>query len=216
MVRLLAIGIVVLSSAVILVPVIIILLCIFLKQHSFRKKILLIIFVLYISAVFSAVGVPAINSLKFKFEINLIPFIDILNSPVDYIKNTILNIILFIPLGFLLPIVWKEYRSLKSTILMGAGLSIGIEILQIFTFRFTDIDDLITNTIGTVLGWCIAKIINDKLQVKLLADTEYAHNKFEPFIALFITFLIMFLIQPFISGAIWNIVLSSPFWERVR
>lgn len=37
-----------------------------------------------------------------------------------------------------------------------------IEILQLFTFRATDIDDIIMNTIGTCVGYGIAKIILGK------------------------------------------------------
>ena len=60
-----------------------------------------------------------------------------------------------IPLGFLLPFIWKSYRKLWKTIFLGAGFSLLIEISQLITSRATDIDDLIANTIGAVVGYFI-------------------------------------------------------------
>ena len=117
------------------------------------------IFAFYSMAVFSAVGIPTAYTLRVEFSFNLIPLIDISSSPVEYIKNTILNILLFIPMGFLLPAIWKEYRPIKKTVLMGLSVSVIIELLQIFTFRLTDIDDLITNTLGTFLGYYCGKML---------------------------------------------------------
>lgn len=66
-----------------------------------------------------------------------------------------LNIIMCMPLGFLLPLLWKKSRNFARTALTGAGLSLLIEITQIFNFRATDVDDLMANTLGTFLGYLI-------------------------------------------------------------
>ena len=68
-----------------------------------------------------------------------------------------LNVVLFMPLGLFLPLLWKAYRSIFRTMLLGFGISLFLEAMQIFTYRASDINDLITNTVGTLLGYCIGR-----------------------------------------------------------
>ncbi|WP_249355053.1 VanZ family protein [Enterococcus hulanensis] len=84
-------------------------------------------------------------------EINLIPF----QSGVGMLN--ILNIIMFTPLGFLLPLIWKQCRNLGTTVLLGFEFSLMIELLQLFNRRATDIDDLLMNTLGALFGFLIWK-----------------------------------------------------------
>ncbi len=149
---------------------------------------------------------------------------DIANSPAAYIKNTILNIVLFIPMGFFLPHIWEEYGALKKTAFMGFGMSTAIEVLQIFTLRLTDVDDLITNTMGTVIGWYLSslcltwagKVNSQSHSVNEHSISRKNRRKYEPFLIFFLTFFIMFLITPFISRIIWEKILASPIWEKIR
>ncbi|HEO8420612.1 Predicted integral membrane protein [Mycobacteroides abscessus subsp. abscessus] len=70
--------------------------------------------------------------------------------------NNIGNIAMFIPFGLLYPLTFPNRSSFLSVLLTGAGLSCTIEIIQWFMEnRWSDIDDLILNTIGTVLGYGI-------------------------------------------------------------
>ena len=174
------------------------------------------VFMFYFVAVFSLVGIPTVTSWHANPTFNLIPIIDIVNSPLDYIRNTVLNIVLFVPLGFLLPTVWKEYRSLRTTALVGLMLSVLIEVLQIFTFRLTDVDDLITNTAGAVLGFYMARLFSFRLSFRLAGSDEKGYGKYEPVIILAVAFLITFCLKPFVSDALWNEILSSPLWEGIR
>ena len=66
MVRLLSICIDTVSTAVVLLPVMVILYCTLFRQHRLKKAIFVLIFAAYLSAVFTAVGIPAINTLTFK------------------------------------------------------------------------------------------------------------------------------------------------------
>ena len=216
MVRLLSIGIECLSSMVFIIPAIIILQYALFKQCSYGKIFMVFIFAFYSMAVFSAVGIPTAYTLRVDLSFNLIPLIDIFSSPAEYIKNTILNILLFIPMGFLLPAIWKEYRPIKKTVLMGLLVSVIIELLQIFTFRLTDIDDLITNTLGTLLGYYCGKMFSFKLPFKMTTNDEKISTKCEPIIILITIFLITFFLKPLVSNKIWDIVLSSPLWERIK
>lgn len=221
MIRLLAIGIDCFSALVFIVPAVIVLQFAFFKQHSFSKAIMVFIFAFYSMAVFTVVGIPTVNRLMINLRLNLIPLIDIVNNPPGYIVNTILNIILFMPLGFLLPVIWEEYRPMKRTVFMGLALSIIIEALQIFTFRLTDIDDLITNTLGTILGYYVGKMFSFKMPLIGRVDNEDISTKsiysdYEPVIILTTVFLIGFFLKTFVSDTIWDIVLSSSLWEHIK
>lgn len=215
MIRLLSIGIDCISSIIFVIPAVIILRYAIFRQRNFNQFIAVFIFALYSIAVFSVVGIPTVGTFKVDFGFNLIPLIDIVNSPLEYIKNTILNIILFIPMGFLVPAIWKNYRSIKTMFFMGLALSVCIEILQIFTFRLTDIDDLITNTAGTVIGYYISKRLSFKLLIRL-GDNKEDVLRYEPLVILVAMLLIGVFLKPIVSNSIWDIVLSSSWWEKMK
>lgn len=216
MVYFLSIGIECLSSLIFIIPSIFILNYFVFKQHSSNKVIMVFIFAFYSMAVFSVTGIPAFNTIRVDFNFNLIPFADIINNPAGYIINTILNIILFIPMGFLVPAIWTEYRSLRKTVLMGFTVSIVIEILQIFTFRLTDIDDLVTNTLGTFSGYYMGKLFSFKIPLEISDNVENAFIKYEPVIILIIVLLVKFFLKPLVSDGVWDVVLSSQLWESIK
>ena len=91
----------------------------------------------------------------FPFRVNLIPMVNLFDydSKRDLMLNVIGNVAMFIPSGIVLPIVYKRLDTFGKVILAGAGISLCIEILQLpFSVRATDIDDLILNTIGVIIG----------------------------------------------------------------
>ncbi len=215
MVRLLSAGIDCFSSVVFILPAVLLLQPVY-KRQNMAKFFMVLIFACYSMAVFSLVGVPTITTLRVDFSFNLIPLIDIFNSPVEYIKNTILNVLLFMPMGFLLPVIWKNYRSIKKTVFTGLAVSIMIELLQIFTFRLTDIDDLITNTFGTFLGYECGKRFSFRLPWKMQRNHKNTSVKYEPVVILAAVLLIAFFLKPLVSNAVWTVVLSSPLWESMK
>ena len=74
--------------------------------------------------------------------------------------NVLLNIALFVPLGFLLPLLSKPFRKWYAALGAGFGVSLLIELSQFFTGRgMCDVDDLFTNTLGAMLGWCAAMLV---------------------------------------------------------
>lgn len=77
-----------------------------------------------------------------------------------YFWQIFLNILLFIPFGFSLSCNLYIYRQphhlFLPILLSGLFVSISVELLQYITSRgFTEIDDVINNTIGTIIGWLI-------------------------------------------------------------
>lgn len=94
----------------------------------------------------------------FPFRVNLIPFVNLFvyDSKRDLLLNVIGNIAMFIPSGIVLPIVYKSLNTFGKVILVGAGISLCIEIIQLpFSVRATDIDDFILNTLGVIIGYGI-------------------------------------------------------------
>ena len=74
--------------------------------------------------------------------------------------NVLLNIALFVPLGVLLPLLWKPFRKWYAALGAGFGVSLLIELAQLFTGSgMCDVDDLFTNTLGAMLGWCAAMLV---------------------------------------------------------
>ena len=80
------------------------------------------------------------------------------------LRNTFGNILLFLPLGILLPLWDPRFRSIKTLIVTAACLSLSIEAIQ-FALRFigsaraVDIDDVLLNTLGACLGFGIFRIV---------------------------------------------------------
>ncbi|EJQ08657.1 hypothetical protein IE3_04425 [Bacillus cereus BAG3X2-1] len=71
----------------------------------------------------------------------------------------LLNIFLFMPLGFLLPTIWPHFRKMKNTVCAGFFFSLAIELNQLLNNRITDIDDLFTNTLGAIVGYVLYRAL---------------------------------------------------------
>lgn len=75
------------------------------------------------------------------------------------------NILLFIPYGLFCAWAFPAMRSLLSCTLSGAIASLGIECLQLVTGRgFFQIDDVITNTLGALVGYVVYRCMTNKIQ----------------------------------------------------
>lgn len=69
------------------------------------------------------------------------------------------NILLLAPLGILLFILAKPFRNPMVSLLTGAAASLTIETAQVLTRRGRfEVDDLLTNTIGMMLGYCSCRL----------------------------------------------------------
>lgn len=185
------------AAAVVLVPVFLILgkVCF----HDRKRTCLYLIFALYLSAVYSVVGLPNVIYARFEPSFYLLPFVGMASD----VKNSILNVVLFIPLGIMLPALWDEFGRMKKTVIFGTGMTLFIEIMQIFTFRLTDINDLITNIAGTVIGY----VLITAMIKKHLWHIPQNGNIKDVYIISGITFLTMFFIFPFLNAALWNLVM---------
>lgn len=192
MYRIYSTGIETAAASMILIPIL------FLYQififHNIKKTAAYII--LYLTAMCFLVGFPSVTGIKIGWSYNFIPFYGMLND----ITNSYLNILLFIPLGIFVPCLWPEYRSMMKTVGLGLMTSLGIEILQIFTFRATDINDVITNVAGTMIGYLIGRLI-----IKRFPQLNWLGCKERELYLLYATVVVvMFFSQPFIQSVLGN------------
>lgn len=106
--------------------------------------------------IFDITGLPSFYDMRWgDAGINLIPFVDFPQEIFQYG----MNVILFLPVGFFLPLLWKKFESFLRVFLTGLGMSLIIELLQLFTFRAADIDDLLMNTLGAAVGYLIWRLL---------------------------------------------------------
>ncbi len=94
----------------------------------------------------------------------------------DAVEDILVNISLFLPVGALLPMILKKKKFLKTPII-AFGMSLTFELVQFFSTigGFTYID-LITNTLGAILGMIIVhfllKVIKPEVASKILVAAD--------------------------------------------
>lgn len=167
------------------------------KFRSRRKTVQYFVFAVYLAAVYTFVGLPTLQFVRFRPTFTLLPVVPML---ADW-KNTILNVCLFVPLGMMLPFLWADYSSLKRTAHFAFLLSLTIELLQIFTYRLTDINDLIANTLGAVAGFGVYRLVADRFPA--LGRRGYEKHDL-PVILLSVCF-VMFFIQPCLATLLYHL-----------
>ncbi|MBY6038358.1 VanZ family protein [Fictibacillus nanhaiensis] len=78
-------------------------------------------------------------------------------------KNIFGNVMLFFPLGLLLPSAFQRFSSWRFIFIAGFGTSFVIEVLQNeYAQRIFDIDDILLNGIGSMIGLICYKIIKKR------------------------------------------------------
>ncbi len=90
-------------------------------------------------------------------------------------RNIILNILMFVPFGFMLPILFKKLRSFWKVYLAGFAFTLAIELTQlVFRLGIFEVDDLFDNLLGAMIGYGLFSIVFSvykkvkKQQVKIL------------------------------------------------
>lgn len=140
------------------------------RRHILRHEIFVGLFLwylfmmLYLTIPFSNLYYSIIDGrIAVRGSVNLIPFANISRmlhvGGGDAAINILGNIVMFLPLGLFLPLLWKRFDSFKETVLCGAVLSLAIEIIQSFSFRSADIDDVILNTAGVIVGFILYRLL---------------------------------------------------------
>jgi len=85
----------------------------------------------------------------------------------ELLAENIMNVVVFIPVGLLLCIAFKQVTWWKA-LLIGCGISVTIESLQFFFMRgFSEVDDVMHNTVGCLIGYGIMTIL------RIIFNTRY-------------------------------------------
>ncbi|NLY09164.1 MAG: VanZ family protein [Tissierellia bacterium] len=119
-----------------------------------------VLFLIYIVLVYDITGAGTWFELKItgvSFEsnqLNLIPFSRDINNLAYF-----LNVVMFMPFGFLLPFILNNRLSFLKMTFLGLSFSTLIELSQLTNYRHTDVDDLIMNTIGAIIGYIFYRLI---------------------------------------------------------
>lgn len=177
------------------------------KKINFSYFIVLLIFYLYIYKLFEITFLPiplnaqAIHELSVIHSkdklINVIPFYDYISHVNKYnlrfmVKQAAMqyggNILLFVPFGFILPIIKRKIIGFKKILLISLIVSFCIEASQLSVsllihtlYRYADIDDIITNVIGALAGFLLFKLFlsftRKVLSIDFLALFEFHAEK---------------------------------------
>lgn len=127
---------------------------------------------LYLALVLFVTLMPVICSLPHLFDHPYVPmrmefFSDYKAGYSTAVRELILNVIMTMPFGFLLNC--QKERRLLSTALWTLLLSLGIELLQplLSGARTSDITDLLTNTVGGILGYLLYRLFRPLIRIIL-------------------------------------------------
>lgn len=173
------------------------------RKQSILHILAVFLFCYYLFGVFTVTGIGYTSKIHFRPRISLIPFLGMASGPVE----TMLNIVLFVPLGFFLPLLYKRFHSIKAVITTGFLFSLSVELLQLFDWGTTDINDLITNTAGTCLGFAayclLSRILPSNLKSQFRA--EKTNGKAEVLVFLLFAVSVMVTVQPWVIHSFLNI-----------
>lgn len=149
------------------------------EEFILHKEILLLTFVLYILCLFQVVTFEDINTVSGN---NFIPFKEIFRYDFGgrlFVKNIIGNVIMFVPYGFFATL-YADLKKGRSAFLLVALASISIECTQLMIGRIFDVDDILLNVIGGMLGFyfyrsmdkladCLPKFFKSKLFLDIIS-----------------------------------------------
>jgi glycopeptide antibiotics resistance protein len=155
------------------------------RQHAsfpLKQELLYFSFYIYLVCIFMVTVVPVPLTTRDIPENKVINFIPVVHTAKVFfttlspekrfmrshvIENIVGNVLLFIPLGMFLPFMIRKMNSIGGIALSGFALSYFIESVQLVSrifgnYRTVDIDDIILNTAGAVIGFIVISKLVDK------------------------------------------------------
>lgn len=130
------------------------------KEH----EIVSVLFAMFMASLISQTVIPDLSSFSFEDihinteRLNLVPFKEIgiafsLGGSF-FLVNFIGNLVMFLPIAFFVALLYKKPGFFKC-VAITALFSVFVEVCQLPQDRGTDIDDVILNTLGGVIGYII-------------------------------------------------------------
>lgn len=150
------------------------------NNQKLKKNITWILFILYIIFLLSTIVYTKLTTgaiyPELNIKSNLVPFTSIIETITLLLTKTqgfyyifdylILDIILFIPLGLFLPILFPKTKKIKNFILICLTISIIKELFQLLlNVGMFNIDDIILNLSGAIISYTIFKNLLSKYMV---------------------------------------------------
>ena len=134
------------------------------KKVPIYKDLRMLVFILYMFLLFELVTSTDFES----FSNNFVPFKEILRysyTSTLFYKNVLGNVLLFIPFGYFANIILRNKKAIISIIITFIT-SLSIELIQMNIGRSFDIDDIMLNLLGGIVGYNIY-IFLDYIKIRL-------------------------------------------------
>ena len=128
------------------------------KKFHLYKDLFFFSFILYLFLLFELVASTDVES----FSNNFIPFKEIMRYDLSsglFYKNVIGNVLLFVPFGYFVSDIINNKKLILSMFIT-LVTSVSIEVIQMNIGRSFDIDDIILNFVGGIIGYGIYKFID--------------------------------------------------------
>lgn len=159
------------------------------------KELKNLLYIIYCFALFQLVTTSDFES----FSNNFTPFKEIMRyktTSVLFYRNVIGNIAIFIPFGFIITDMIRD-KAQKCNIFITALItlltSLTIEIIQMFIGRSFDVDDIILNLFGGILGFVIYFIAH-KIYAKIPGKYKTSSSKLIAFFLMILIFVGLFIL----------------------
>ena len=124
------------------------------ERFVFHKEFFNLVFVAYVLVLFQLLTDAEINTVS---GLNLVPFTEMFRyefgTPLFY-SNVVGNIMVFLPFGYFVSYYVKAFR-IRHIVIVSAISSLTVELVQLQIGRSFDIDDIILNVVGAILGFLL-------------------------------------------------------------
>ena len=148
-------------------------------RQNFRIRTAMYVYialVLHLTIMPFRIAIPNFNDFSFLQTVSLVPFADLRTVGNSAWFGIVLNTLMLLPFGFLLPLC-RRCRLVGVT-LWTAVFSLSIELTQLLyvwadssSTRRCDMTDLLTNILGGILGYCLYRLLRKPI-AKFLHPSE--------------------------------------------
>ncbi len=124
------------------------------EKFIFYKEFLNLIFIVYVLLLFQLLTSTEMNT---NSGLNIVPFTEIFRYEIGskwFIFNVIGNIVIFIPFGYFVS-GYVKANKVSHILLISLVTSLTVELVQLKIGRSFDIDDILLNVVGSILGFLL-------------------------------------------------------------
>lgn len=140
------------------------------KHKLWIHRFLIVLFMLYIAAMaYLLFFSEQLNRTNGNYEYNLVLLKEIKrgfwcyrNGMKGYfLLNVVMNVVAFMPFGFLLPLIHSGHRKFSHIVFLGFEMTLFIELVQLLLrVGSFDVDDILLNMTGAILGFLLFKLLS--------------------------------------------------------